>query len=168
MPRQPADQSWRLRKRRYADLPEPGFFRTKLVKGGVWVPALIWQPCPMNWEPEYPAADAGWPSEPLIAGWPSHSRAPRARLWAVVRRDGVWQLGQVPAGHGVPAAQGLRAHINGAAADPLEVWQRGFTISAREYHLMIAAKERAERYLPHEPEANPRARIELSRLPSLF
>lgn len=27
--------------------PAPGFFRVKLVRGGPWVPALIWRPCPM-------------------------------------------------------------------------------------------------------------------------
>lgn len=32
---------------RIAGYPEPGFFKLKLVRGGPWVPALIWRPCPM-------------------------------------------------------------------------------------------------------------------------
>ena len=32
--------------------PEPGFFRIKLTKGGPWVPAIIYRPCPIEFEPQ--------------------------------------------------------------------------------------------------------------------
>jgi hypothetical protein len=28
--------------------PSPGFYRMKRVKGGVWVPVLIYRPCPLD------------------------------------------------------------------------------------------------------------------------
>ncbi len=28
--------------------PIPGFYRLKKVRGGVWVPCLVYRPCPMN------------------------------------------------------------------------------------------------------------------------
>ena len=33
--------------------PRPGFFRVRLIKGGPWVAARIFQPCPIEMEPEY-------------------------------------------------------------------------------------------------------------------
>lgn len=36
-----------MKQGRFAGYPEPGYFRLRLVKRGPWVPALIWQPCPM-------------------------------------------------------------------------------------------------------------------------
>lgn len=49
MPRRPFPQTLQrlLATPRIAGTPEPGFFRLKLVRGGPWVPALIWRPCPM-------------------------------------------------------------------------------------------------------------------------
>ena len=32
--------------------PEPGFFRLKLTKGGPWVPAILYRPCPIEFAPE--------------------------------------------------------------------------------------------------------------------
>jgi hypothetical protein len=58
--RLPADQSWRLRGTRLADVPEPGFYRLKLVRGGPFVPARIYVPCPFEIEDE---SQLGWPVE---------------------------------------------------------------------------------------------------------
>lgn len=33
--------------------PRAGFFKVRLVKGGAWVSARIFQPCPIEMEPEY-------------------------------------------------------------------------------------------------------------------
>lgn len=33
---------------RFSHDPQPGFFKTRLVKGGPWVPALIYRPCPID------------------------------------------------------------------------------------------------------------------------
>ena len=62
----------------------------------------------------------------------------------------------------------MMALANEQEIDPLTVWQRGERIDARGYHQMVAAKRRAEHHAPHEPEANPRERIDLRRQPSLF
>lgn len=32
--------------------PEPGFIRLKMIRGGPWVPAIIWRPCPLELSPE--------------------------------------------------------------------------------------------------------------------
>ncbi len=32
--------------------PEPGYFKMRLVKGGPWVAALIYRPCPLEMDPE--------------------------------------------------------------------------------------------------------------------
>jgi hypothetical protein len=37
----------RPRLMRIASEPQPGYFKTRLVRRGVWVPAIIWLPCPL-------------------------------------------------------------------------------------------------------------------------
>ena len=37
---------------RIINRPEPGFFKMRLVKGGPWVPALVYRPCPLEMHPE--------------------------------------------------------------------------------------------------------------------
>lgn len=37
---------------RIINKPEPGFFKMRLIKGGPWVPALIYRPCPLELCPE--------------------------------------------------------------------------------------------------------------------
>ncbi len=37
---------------RIINKPIPGFFKMRLVKGGPWVPALIYRPCPLELHPE--------------------------------------------------------------------------------------------------------------------
>lgn len=32
--------------------PIPGFYKMRLVKGGPWVPVVIWRPCPIEPNPE--------------------------------------------------------------------------------------------------------------------
>ena len=38
----------------HISIPSPGFYRTRLAKGGVWVPVLVYRPCPMDPEDGYP------------------------------------------------------------------------------------------------------------------
>ena len=40
---------WRIAMPRFIAYPEPGFFKLRLVKGGPWVPAVLFLPCP--WVP---------------------------------------------------------------------------------------------------------------------
>lgn len=62
--RLPVDPAWRLRQRYWrTHVPQPGFYRTRLVRGGPWLPALIWAPCPFNWEDHHPPEDAGVATE---------------------------------------------------------------------------------------------------------
>jgi hypothetical protein len=55
------------------DKPEPGTYRIKRVKGGVWTPVLIWRPCLCTIgqdEHEWtPACDRYPPLRALIDGW---------------------------------------------------------------------------------------------------
>ncbi len=41
--------------------PEPGFFKLRLVKGGPWMPAIIYRPCPIEWHPETCQHIDRWP-----------------------------------------------------------------------------------------------------------
>jgi hypothetical protein len=133
MARKPADPSWRLRGARFLDVPEPGFYRTRMVRGGPWVPCLIWVDCPFELEDE---DNLCCPTERrLCAG---------KQLWS------------------------FRASINGTDADPLEVWQRGYRITPRQYHKMVLVRDRALQHARHEPEANPTRAVDLARQPSLF
>ena len=47
---------------RRVDQPQPGYYRRRMVKDGVWVPVLIFRPCPIEMEPE----TWGW-----IDRWPT-------------------------------------------------------------------------------------------------
>lgn len=48
----------------YIRHPQPGFFRLRVVKGGPWVGAVIWSPCPIQF-PEDTWACAGDDYQPL-------------------------------------------------------------------------------------------------------
>lgn len=108
--------------------PVAGFYRTKLVKGGPWVPVRIWYGPPLD--PET--------GEEL-------DRSPR------------WQ-----------------ALVNGEEVDgPNEVewvwvWCSNKGITEAEYRYMLAKKEHAEKFAPELPEASPREKIDLNKLPPLF
>src|SRR5215831_8884022 len=81
---------------RYAGHPEPGWFRLRLVRRGVWVAALIWRPCP--WVNPEVALDT--PGEDEWCRPAERSRPLRAVI------------------HG--GAQGSDWEV-----DPMEVWERG-------------------------------------------
>lgn len=118
-------------------LPQPGFFKLRLVRQGPWVPAIIWQPCPMI-EPEPLEAT----SDP--ADWCHPTDPWRGPRW-------------------------LRARIGDDEADPLEVWMRGKRITAAEYHHRVALAAWATVWKPDEaPEANPRAKVDLTKQAALF
>lgn len=63
--------------------PEPGFFKTKRARGGVFVAAIIWRPCPIEFHPETFQAIDRWPHlEAEIDGRP----ADVDRVWTSGRR----------------------------------------------------------------------------------
>lgn len=126
------------RRRVFLDRPEPGWFRLKLARRGVWVPALIWQPCPFV--------------EPLEAWGEMPGEPPED--WC--RPTDPWRGPRV-----------LRARIGDDEADPLEVWSRGYRVGEAEYRWRVALREWA-RTQPAEPEAQPRRAVDLSGNPSLF
>lgn len=52
--------------------PQPGFFQMRLVKGGPWVPAIIYRPCPLEMHPETFQHIDRWPHlEAEIDGMPA-------------------------------------------------------------------------------------------------
>jgi hypothetical protein len=155
-----------LRGVRYPGYPEPGFCVTRLRRGAVLVPALIWRPCPMLLPEDLPDNPEEWCQAtetyplPLFAGDDACRRIveridkPPPTLW-----------------------QGLRARIGDDEVDPCETWVRGRTdplVVARQlapdkaYQYRMARREWAVTYAPAEPEARPRERANLAKLPSLF
>ncbi len=63
--------------------PEPGFFRMKLTRGGIFVAAIIWRPCRIESNPETFQAVDRWPHlEAEIDGKP----ADVDRVWTSGRR----------------------------------------------------------------------------------
>ena len=62
----------------------------------------------------------------------------------------------------------LRARIGHDEADPAQVWISGSSISAEEFHFLTALHAWAVAHAPHLPEANPRQKIDLGSMPSLF
>lgn len=105
-------------------LPVAGFYRTKLVRGGPWVPVRIWYG---------PSRDPETGEE--------------------LDRSPYWQ-----------------AECNGKEADALELWTwvAGREIPEAEYLFMMAKKDYAEKFAPELPEASPREKIDLNKLPPIF
>jgi hypothetical protein len=136
MPRLPAlprDIAQLTAGRRFTAYPEPCFMKMRLKRGGPWVPALIWLPCPFV--VPLPAEETPAPEE-----WcRPHDRS-----------------------------RVLRGRIGERDANPAEVWERGYLISAKEYHWRLGLLQWAARHAPEQPEANPRQRAALERLPSLL
>lgn len=63
--------------------PAPGFFRMRQVTGGVWVAALIYRPCPIEFEPEtFQAVDRHYHLEAEINSKPADFN----RVWTSGRR----------------------------------------------------------------------------------
>jgi hypothetical protein len=133
LPKLPLNIAQLQRGTRFTGWPEPGFFKMRLVRGGPWVAALIWRPCPMI---------LPQPSEmtPALEDWCFPTERPRL----------------------------LRATISEDEASPNEVWERGSRISPREYQKLLDVHRYAVAYAPHEPEANPRRKVDLGRQPSIF
>jgi hypothetical protein len=63
--------------------PEPGFYRMKRVKGGVWVPVRVWRPCrcTIGGEAEHEWSDACDRHPPLRALIDGHEDADPLPLW---------------------------------------------------------------------------------------
>lgn len=119
--------------RRIISEPEPCFMRLKQVRGGPWIPAIIWLPCPLIEPIPYELT-------PDPEDWCRPTDRPRV----------------------------LRARIGDAEASPYEVWERGYKIFQAEYLWRLALREWAVTHAREQPEANPRQRVDLGRLPSLF
>lgn len=68
---------------RQINRPEPGFFKLKLVRGGPWVPAIIWRACPIEFEPEtFQAVDRCYHLQAEING----KQADVMRVWTARER----------------------------------------------------------------------------------
>jgi len=83
----PPDPKYQNRAHRQMDVPQPGFFRLRLVRGGPWIPALIYAPCPFD--------EDGWPVDPYRAPVGAQRWSLRALIGG--RDDDplrVWQYGQ--------------------------------------------------------------------------
>lgn len=57
----------------------------------------------------------------------------------------------------------LRAIVAGRESDPLYVWEWGHTVTAREYHYLVACAS-----TPGQPEARPKDTVDLTQRPSLL
>ncbi len=86
------------------DKPEPGYFRMRLVKGGPWVGAIIFRPCPIEMHPETFQAVDRWPHlqaevDGKPAGvdrvWTSGRRVPMAE-YLFLRDDRAWAREYAP------------------------------------------------------------------------
>jgi hypothetical protein len=93
-----------------------------------------------------------WRPCPLILPDPFEATAPGSEQWC----------------EPTERPRALRARIGEDEADPIEVWTRGSDIDAREYVWRLARRDWAVRYAPASPEANPRQKVQLDKLPSLF
>jgi hypothetical protein len=72
-------------KRTPVDLNNPnvGFYLTRIVKGGPFMPCAIWRPCPIEMEPEFWNALDRWPRlQAMRAGEP----VPVEWIWPVCAR----------------------------------------------------------------------------------
>ncbi len=78
--------------------PEPGFFKMRLVKGGPWVAALVYRPCPLEMDPE---------TFQHIDRWPHLSAEIDGKPASV---DRVWTSGRI-----IPISEYLR--LRAAPAD---------------------------------------------------
>ena len=117
---------------RWAGHPEPGFYRVRLTRGGPWVPAVIWRPCPMIMPHGGGPERLGDDFEAL----------PGPEEWCT------------PTERSRP----LRAMIHGVGeTDPQELWVRGRRIGPAEYRWRTELGRWAQRYAPNQPEVrNPR------------
>jgi hypothetical protein len=94
-------------------------------------------------------------------------RFARGGAWVPAR---IWKINHEP---GVPdnildTGPILMATIGTREVDPHEVWERGQRIDQREYDHRLALADWTAHYAPHEPEANPKRRVDLSHASSLF
>jgi hypothetical protein len=68
---------------RAIDRPEPGFFKMRLTRGGPWVPAILYRPCPIEFNPEtFQGVDRVYHLEAEIDGRP----VGLDRIWGYGRR----------------------------------------------------------------------------------
>lgn len=110
--------------------PEPGTYRIRKAKGGVYVPVLIYRPC---------ACTVNGPDEHFwIESCDRYSRELLALL------DG-WEV--------VPA---------------IEVWNYCRPIKREDYDHLVATHSWARSYAPDHPDANPKRRIDLTKMPPIF
>jgi hypothetical protein len=171
MPRLPAERphiGLLLRGVRNPAYAEPGFFVLRQAKNGPLVAAIIWRPCPMV----IPEPSEEFTETPEYWCYPTEVASSPSQVWSCTPELPPQLIDQGPT-----TWQGLRARIGDDEADPLEVWARGRVdplVVARRlapdkaYQYRMARREWAVTYAPAEPEANPRAAADLSKLPSLF
>jgi hypothetical protein len=138
--------------------PEPAYLKLKLRRGGVWVPAIIWRPCPMV----IPEPIEEYAEPPEYWCYPTESAAPPSQIWSCTPE--LTHLVE----QGPTIWSGLRACIGDEEVDPLEVWGRGPRIDVVEYRWRLALRNWAVNHAPAQPEARPKEPVDLAKLPSLF
>ena len=89
---------------RQINRPEPGHYRQRLTRGGPWVAALIFRPCPIEWAPETLQGIDRWyaleaeidgRSVPVHAVWTSAERVSMAE-YLFLRDDRRWAREHAP------------------------------------------------------------------------
>ena len=65
------------------DRPMPGYFKRRLIRGGVWVPVLVFRPCPIDLEPETWGWIDRWPT--LLAYTDGRQIVDAYNVWTSLR-----------------------------------------------------------------------------------
>jgi len=139
--------------------PAPGFFKLKFARGGPWIPAIIWRPCPLV----IPEPLEEYTEPPEYWCYPTEASSPPSQVWSCTQ-----ELPPQLVAEGPTMWSGLWARIGDDEVDPLEVWGRGPQIGPAEYLWRLRLREWAVQFAPAEPEANPKRPADLASLPSLF
>lgn len=125
--------------------PQPGYYKRRLAKGGVEVPARIW----WEWGDRETCAACGGLMGNIHVG-PCRECDGEG---TVLMSDDI-----------------LRCTINGEDRDPFEEWSwlAGHPITEAEYKYLMADAEHAREYRPDDPKANPRKPVDLDKMKPLF
>lgn len=118
--------------------PAPGYFKTRMIKGGPFVGARIYRPCSCT--------VVGTPDDFEDSGAAEHDWTPACDRYSNI----------------------LNAEIAGKPVDVSQVWERGQRIAKAEYDYLMADMAWALENSPEDPMAKPRESIDLNKLASIF
>ncbi len=66
------------------DLPQPGFYKRRLIKGGPFIGVMVWQSCPFHWQDGEMTVDRSRPLLCLVNG--EHANAHDQWSWVAGSR----------------------------------------------------------------------------------